>query len=101
MNDVNNKFVHPLFPPFACNLIYFLGAFLRATACSELSILQYCDYVNVQFRHFLTFVFKHFSQKRFLVRVFVRNFCALIAGRYVSRGLSGETRTFALATLRD
>ena len=27
VNDVNNKFVHPLFPPFACNLIYFLGAF--------------------------------------------------------------------------
>lgn len=80
-----------MFPPFACNLIYFLGAFLRATACSELSILQYCDYVNVQFRHFLTFVFKHFSQKRFWVRVFVRNFCALIAGRYVSRGRMGDT----------
>ena len=30
----------------------------------------------------------------------MRNFCALIAGRYVSRGLLG-TRTFALAMLRD
>jgi len=34
------------------------------------------------------------------VRVFTRNFCAFVAGRYVSRGMSG-TRTFALATLRD
>ena len=100
MNDVNNKFVHPLFPPFACNLIYFLGAFFRATVCSKLSILQYYDYVNVQFRHFLTFVFKHFSQTGDWVRVFARNFCALVAVRYVSRGMLG-TRTFALATLRD
>ena len=44
----------------------------------------------MQFRHFLTFVFKHFSQKRFWVRVFARNFCALIAGRYVSRGRMGR-----------
>lgn len=55
----------------------------------------------MQFRHFSTFVFKHFSQKRFWVRVFVRNFCALSIGRYVSRGRMGDTRTFALATLRD
>jgi len=50
--------------------------FFRATVCSELSILQYYDYVNVQFRHFLTFVFKHFSQTMDWVRVFTRNFCA-------------------------
>ena len=44
----------------------------------------------MQFRHFSTFVFKHFSQTRNWVRVFVRNFCALVAGRYVSRGLLGR-----------
>lgn len=44
----------------------------------------------MQFRHFSTFVFKHFSQTRNWVRVFVRNFCASVAGRYVSRGLLGR-----------
>ena len=44
----------------------------------------------MQFRHFLTFVFKHFSQKGVYVRAFVRNFCASVAGRYVSRGMLGR-----------
>lgn len=44
----------------------------------------------MQFRHFSTFVFKHFSQTRDWVRVFTRNFCASVAGRYVSRGLLGR-----------
>jgi len=90
-----------LFPPFACNLIYFLGAFFRATACSELSILQYYNYVNVQFRHFLAFVFKHFSQTRDWVRVFCAQLLRIGRRSVRKPGTVGETRTFALATLRD
>lgn len=54
----------------------------------------------MQFRHFLTFVFKHFSQTKDWVRVFFAQFLRIGYRSVRKPGTVGHTRTFALATLR-